>query len=251
MKQYHSDNFVKRFFMKKKLRRNGIDVNSEGIITYNDKKLELNAEAVYLLRHAETRATQNHEFMSDISENSHVCRKGIEDLIELTEEVEKYKFDEVIICSNIPRVLETGSIFRLLNSNYPYKYLKNIKGIDNNGWEGKTHKTLEGTDLEDYKEREEKHNIFAKSSKGGSWGLVLLNTIKLIKYMNKNCKNKRILLISQGSILTALKILTHANKTPWGDYDTKKLYNLNKEQTRSNYAKINCLYDNEEEKING
>ena len=251
MKKYHSDNALKQFFMKIKLKINGLNVDSEGIITYRDKKLELNARAVYLLRHAETMATQNHEFMSDVSDNSHICKKGIEDLLELTNEVDKYKFDEIIICSNIPRVLETGNIFRVLNPNYPYKYLKNIKGIDNNGWEGKTNKTLTGKDLEDYIEREEKKNIFAKSSKGGSWGLVLINTIRLIKYMNRNCKNKRILLISQGSILTALKILTHIDKTPWGDYDTKKLYNLDKNQMKSNYAKINCLYDNEEEKING
>lgn len=251
MKKYHSDNFIKKQYIKIKLKKNGLEVNKDGIISYNTKKLTLNAKAIYLLRHAETQATQNHEFMSDVSKNSHVCKKGIEDMLELVKEVEKYKFDEVIICSDIPRVLETGNIFKLLNPNYQYKYLKNIKGIDNNGWEGETHQTLKGIDLEDYKQREEKHNIFAKSAKGGSWGQVLLNTIKLIKYLNKNCKNKRILLISQGSILTGLKILTHIPEKPWGDYNTKKLYNLNKEQTKSNYAKINCLYDNEKETKNG
>jgi len=247
----HMDNFIKRKYMKIKLKKNGLDVNNNGQITYNEKKLILNANAIYLLRHAETRATQNHEFMSDVSENSHVCKRGIEDIICVAEEAEKYNFDKIIICSNIPRVLETSYIFKLLKPEYKYIYKKGFKGIDNKGWERQTPKTLEGIDLEDYKEREENNNIFAKSSKGGSWGLVILNTIRLIKYLNKNCKNERILLISQGSILTALKILTHATKTPWEQYDTKKLYNLDKQQTRSNYAKINCLYDKQKEDTNG
>ena len=54
------------------------------------------------------------------------------------------------------------------------------------------------------------------------------------------------MLISQGSILQALRIITGASESPWEDYDIKKLYNLNKKEKRqlkSNYASINCLYD--------
>ena len=149
-----------------------------------------------------------------------------------------YNFDAVIVCSDISRVMETANIFKLVNPNLKYVYNKKFKGINNGGWEGKTKDTLKGIDANDFNEREEKQNIFAKSSKGGSWAKVILNTIKLINYLNKNYINKRVLLISQGSIL-----LTHADDKPWGDYDTEKLYNLDKNQTKSNYAQINCLYD--------
>lgn len=251
MKQYHSDHLIRKIYIKMKLQKNGLDVDSNGKIQYNENKMKIDADAIYLLRHAETIATQNHEFMNDTSDNAHICKKGIEDIISIAENVDDYCFDEIIICSNIPRVLETSYVFKLLKPNYNYTFLKNYKGIDNNGWEGKTPENLKGMDLEDYIQREEKNNIFAKSSKGGSWGQVLINTIKLVKYINRNCKNKRILLISQGSILKALKILTHLSKTPWDQYDTKKLYNLDKNQNQNNYAKINCLYDRKEENIDG
>lgn len=57
-------------------------------------------------------------------------------------------------------------------------------------------------------EREEKHNIFAKSSERESWGQVLINTINLIKYLNDRFSNKSILLVGQGSIIRAIDILT-------------------------------------------
>ena len=122
MKQYHSDNLIKRTYIKIKLQKNGLDVDYMGRIKYNVNKIKINADAIYLLRHAETVATQNHEFMNDTSNNAHICKKGIEDIISIAEEVDNYCFDEIIICSNIPRVLETSYVFKLLKPNYNYTY---------------------------------------------------------------------------------------------------------------------------------
>jgi len=243
--KYNSDNMIKKCYINFMLKKNGLDVNSIGQISYNTNKMVLKAEAIYLLRHGETLATQNHEFMSDNSKNSHICKQGIQDILKLADNIDQYNFDEVIVCSNIPRIIETTYVFKLLNPKFKYTFINNIKGINNSGWEGKIPETLEGIDLNDFIEREIKHNIYAKSSKGGSWGLVFLNTIKLIKYLNKKHINKRILLISQGSVLKAMEILTQNISNPWDNYDTQKLYNLDKAQVKSNYAIINCLYDKE------
>lgn len=247
MKKYHIDNRFQRYFTKRKLQKNGIIVDNEtGKISYGSNKMNINCEAVYLLRHAQTYATKNHEFMSNNSKNSHICREGINDICLTKEEVKKYNFDVVIVCCDIPRVMETSYVFKLVNPELKYIYKRKFYGIDNGGWEGKTKKTLDADEIVAYQEREEKQNIFAKSCKGGSWAKVLLNSIFLIQYLNKECKGQRVLLISQGSILKGLNILTHADEKPWGNYDTSKLYNLDKSQTKSNYAAINCLYDNKE-----
>lgn len=246
--EFHYDDYSFRKKVNKKLSTIGIDADLEtGIITYNkNEKMELLCSAVYLLRHGRTKATIEHKFMSDTSENSHITEEAIKDLCELKEQIKNYKFDVVVVCSDIPRVVETANVFQLLNPDLKYDYQKKYKGINNAGWENKSASTLTGIDLNDYKEREEKHNIFAKSSKGESWAQVLLNSIDLIKYLNKNYSDKRVLLISQGSILKGLQILIGSDATPWGNYDIKKLYNLNKKEKRqlkSNYASVNCLYD--------
>lgn len=248
MKSFHYDSYQFRKNVNSKLKKIGIDADvTTGLISYNNsKKMELKCSSVYLLRHGRTQATMDHQFMSDTSKNSHIIEDAIRDLCELKPQITNYKFDVVVVCSDIPRVVETANVFELLNPELKYDYQKKYKGINNGGWEYKSASTLTGIDLNDYKEREEKHNIFAKSSNGESWAQVLLNAISLINYLNKNYADKRVLLISQGSILQALRIITGASESPWEDYDIKKLYNLNKKEKRqlkSNYASINCLYD--------
>lgn len=244
---FHYDDFNFRKKVSKKLNKIGIDANVEtGEVQYNfNKKMELNCEAVYLLRHGRTKGTLEHKFMSDYSDNSHIGSDAIKDLCEIQEQVKKYKFDKVVVCCDIPRVHETAFVFRLLNPNLEFDFQTKFKGINNGGWENKSQKTLSGVDLNDYNEREIKHNIFAKSSNGESWAQVILNCIDLINYLNKNYSEKRILLISQGSILRGLQMLIGVEETPWGEYNVKKLYNLEKEkrQLKNNYASISCLYD--------
>ena len=244
---FHYDDDLFRKKVMKKLEKIGIDVDTNtGFITYNSNpKMELNCSAVYLLRHGRTKGTVEHKFMSDYSDNAHIGADAIKDLCELKEQVKNYKFDNAVVCCDIPRVNETAFVFKLLNPEIPYDFQTKYKGINNGGWENKSQKTLEGKDLNSYNEREIKHNIFAKSSNGESWAQVILNCIDLINYLNKNYDNKRVLLISQGSILRGLQILIGAEETPWGEYDVKKLYNLKQEkrQLKNNYASISCLYD--------
>ncbi len=247
MLEYHIDNINFRKKVKLILEQYGIKVNIEnGKICKNQKKskVKIECEAVYVLRHAKTLGTINKVFMSDDSDNSHIVYEGIKELIVNNKDVNKCRFDSAIICSDIPRVMETGEIFKLLNPNILIDVQKNFKGINNGGWENKTEKTMTGIDLNDYIQREKEHNIFAKSSSGESWAQVLLNCVDLIEYLNKNYKNKRVLLISQGSILMGLKILMGIEDL-WEDYDTKKLFNLynEKKSNSNNYSKISLLYD--------
>ncbi len=204
----------------------------------------LHADALYLMRHAETLGTQTRKFMSNNSSNSHICEKGKCDIALFNNNIDKYHFDCVIVCCNIPRVLETAEEFKKLYPNLKYVYDDRFRGIDNSGWEGKGLKDLTNEDLEDYKEREIKRNIFAKSVHGSSWGEVLLNSIDLINHINRYYENQRLLLISQGSIFQGIKLLTHATTVPWEDYDSKKMFNFDSRQKISYYGRIVCLYDN-------
>lgn len=243
MKDYHMNTVEQQFYIRSLLAANGLDVDDLGQLHYGVKGMDINASALYLMRHGETEATQNRVFMSNDSANSHLCAKGRDYILSLRDTSPSYQFDVVIICSDIPRVMETGCLFREIFPNYTYVYATKYRGIDNGGWEGKTPKDLKGTDYQDYVEREEKKNVFAKSARGGSWGDVLVNTVELIQFINTNYAGKRVLLISQGSILQALILLSHQTRVPWEKYDTRKLYNLDKKQTKSNYGKIECLYD--------
>lgn len=244
---YHYDDIFFRTKVAQRLKKIGIDVNVEtGEISYSKKnKLELKCSAVYLLRHGRTKGTMENRFMSDNSENAHIVDDAIKDLCEIKEQIKTYNFNNVVVCSDIPRVQETALVFKLLNPELEYDFKTKYKGINNAGWENKNINDLSGTDYNDYTEREVKHNIFAKSSNGESWAQVLLNCIDLIKYLNKKYENKRVLLISQGSVLRGIQILIGTSATPWGEYDVTKFYNLEpeKRQLKSNYASISCIYD--------
>lgn len=241
---YHCNDLSTQNNIINTLSSKGLGVTNNGKIFFAGVGMSINANALYLMRHAETFGTQNHQFMSNNSSNSHISLKGKQDIANLNNHLEKYNFDYIIVCCDIPRVLETAFELKSLYPKMNYIHINNVYGINNGGWEGKTPQNLTGIDLSDYIEREVNKNIFAKSSRGGSWGEVLLNTVFLINYINSNLSHKRILLISQGSILQGLKIITHTDKSPWGNYDSKKMYNLDKKQTISNYGKIVRIYDN-------
>lgn len=243
MIKLNQDENYKKISSKEKLEKIGIEVNLEnGQIKYNGKeKLKLKCNALYLLRHGHTKGTQEHMFMSDTSDNSHICKKGVMDILKLENCCKKYNFDKVVVCSDIPRVLETATIFRSVNFNVKYIYKKNYKGINNGGWENKNAEKFNQQDMIDYEEREIKHNIFAKSSKGESWNQVLLNCIELINYINENHVNERILLIGQGSIIRGINIIIGTFKNPWDKYNVKKLYNFEEKNNEDNYGTISCI----------
>ncbi len=85
---------------------------------------------------------------------------------------------------------------------------------------------LFGIDREDYVQRELVHNIYAKSERGTSWGTVLVTAIRLFEYLNDMCQDKSVLIISQGSLLYALKIVLRLEEIPWNNYSTQEFYNL-------------------------
>ena len=97
--------------------------------------------------------------------------------------------------------------------------------------------------MNDYIERELRKNIFAKSSSGGSWGDVLINCDRLISYLNNEMSDKRVLLISQGSVLQGLRLLTHMTSYPWEGYSSSALFSLESNGDFSGYGRIECIYD--------
>lgn len=229
-----------------KLRKRGIIADFNGQISYDKSQngMELRLPRVFLLRHSYTDATENHEFMSDDSENSHLTPKGIDKIRKnLKDFCKENDVDEVVVCSDIPRVLETAKALQDVNPDVPFVYYTKYKGINNGGWEGQTKQTLTGDDFNAYIEREEKHNIFAKSSKGESWGQVLVNSAKLINILNKKHENKKVLLVSQGSVLRGIDILTRKNPEPWDGYDTKTLFNFAKNNPNDNYGTVSLVQD--------
>lgn len=239
----HMNSIEMQNYIRNVLENNGLIVDKSGIITYAQAAMNIYSEAVYLLRHGETYGTIENKFMSNKSKNSYICEKGVKDILNLGS-LSKYCFDVVIVCCNIPRVLETASIVIIQNSNLRFIYKDDFYGIDNSGWEEKSCKDLTENDLEDFIEREIRHNIFAKSSNGGSWGEVLINCVRLINFINAKFTGKRVLLISQGSILQGLRILRHETSTPWEKYDAMKMFKFDK-NFNSNYGQITCLYDNQ------
>ncbi len=245
MKEFHQDEENRKVNTKEKLEKIGINVELEsGQIDYNgNDKLSLKCEALYLLRHAHTKATQEHKFMSDFSENSHICQKGIDDILKLENCCERYNFNSVIVCSNIPRVLETAIIFKEVNPNIEFFYQNDFKGINNEGWENKEVNMFNEQEMLDYTQREIKHNIFAKSTYGESWNQVLLNCINLINYINEEHSNERILLIGQGSIIRGINILIGTFEKPWDQYNVKRLYNFEEKNKEDNYGTISCIME--------
>lgn len=226
-----------------KLNEFGIQADlKNGQIDYiGDDYIIPECSALYLLRHGETLGIKDNKFMSDESENSKLTSVGKRKVIEIVDQIEKIKFD-YIMYSNLPRVKETSDIIRAhIQDKVSFLEIPWMVGINNAGWEGKNNTELEGMDAVDFYEREVLHNIFATSSRGCCWGEVLCRCIKLIEYINEKYKEKRILLISQGSISIGLQIILHMNKHPWEKYDFENFFAL-KRLGEHDYGKLQCIY---------
>lgn len=227
---YHRNTSKEEEVIKNILRKYSINVNEQGIISYvgsNGDNVLPNC-SLYFMRHADTFATSEGLFMSDDSENSHISLEGIEKIHSEAPKIDSLNID-LMIYSGIIRVQETAEEIRKCVKNVPECILLPwLKGINNEGWEKKRIEELIGEDAIDFKEREIRHNIFAKSSKGTSWGEVLVNADNLIEYMNENCSGKRVLLISQESLIYSFKMLTRQIKKPWDGYETIEFFGFNK-----------------------
>ncbi len=243
---YHKENRAICHKIANKLEKYGIitDLNS-GIITYGKGLLmKTECEQLYLLRHAETIGTSACQFMSSNSENSYLTEHGKKMLLKTIKQIEQINLD-CIIYSDIPRVKESAEIvFSELKEDIKFINIPWMIGIDNSGWEGKTKDELKGIDENDFFQREVKHNIFAKSSRGCSWGQVLVRCIDLIEYLNENHKGEKVLLISQGSILMGIQIILGIVEEPWTQYNAERFFGL-QEEGRKNYGRIQKIYAKE------
>lgn len=215
-----------------------------GQINYLPKfDMKLRCNALYLLRHGETEASVTNRFMGRNSLNSKLIDEAKYTLKETAEEINKLQFD-VVLYSDIPRVKETTEIIKKYVTDDTYFVeIPWMLGIDNTGWEGKTKDELQGMDIEDFYQREIVHNIFAKSSKGTSWGTVLDCCLKFVLYINKYFADKKILLVSQGSVFTGLQIVLHLLESPWEKYDAYKLFSLTEGSRQLQYGRLQLLYE--------
>ena len=101
---------------KERITRNllkwGITIDQEtGKIDYIEGTVipEVKCESIHLIRHAETVAVVNHEFMSDTSENCAFSQNGIEITRKQAAELDAYDFD-VALYGPIARVVNTMKI---------------------------------------------------------------------------------------------------------------------------------------------
>lgn len=210
------------------LKTYGIQTYMENGQIYYDRchVIKLKCRDLYLLRHGETYATQNSEFMSNISTNAKLTDYGRNKLKKTAEQIKKMEFD-VAFYSSIPRVKETFEVvYEQIGEMMCCEEMPWMVGIDNTGWEYKNIEELTGIDAEDYFQREIIHNIFAKSSRGCCWGEVLCRCIEIVEYINANCHGRKVLLISQGSIARGLRIVLHLEKEPWEKYDSRTFFSL-------------------------
>lgn len=216
------------------------DLESGEISYYRQPVLKVECKDLYFLRHGETEGIVQHCFMSNDSLNSVLTERGICQLVKEAGKIEQLDLDKVLY-SVIPRVKRTAEIIYSNMKKKPcFLEIPWVIGIDNTGWEGKRREELKGIDANDFDQRENRHNIFAKSSKGASWGRVLLCCISLIKYLNKNFAGERVLLISQGSILVGLQLILQVDKKPWATYNSNNFFCL-EDDGEMNYGRLQKL----------
>ena len=214
------------------------DIKTGNISYCDDYKVDLLCNTLYLLRHAETIAVANNEFMSDFSDNSRLTNCGKETAKKQAIELKNFKID-IAFYGPIPRVINTMRIIMEEGQSFKSYEMPELRGIDNKGWEYRTYDELKTN--ETFIQREIHHNIFAKTEQGTSWADVLCNCIDVIEYLNRTCVGKNILLISQGSVHRGLGIVLHKFVNPWDNYFVRKMFNLNSGRGQSNYGLISQI----------
>lgn len=232
-----------REHITKNLLRYGIAIDPEtGIIDYipGTQVPELKCASMHLIRHAETVAVAKHEFMSDTSDNCGFTENGIEITKKQALELDAYDFD-VALYGPIPRVVNTQKIIM----GYPQKFsaikVHKLHGIDNTGWEYLSFEEV----MKDptFVAREIENNMFARTPSGTSWGMVIANCVDVIDLINECYAGKKILLISQGSVLRAFQILLRARKHPWDEYTAEGMYHIGDDAgKKKNYGVISRVY---------
>lgn len=222
--------------------RYGILLNPfSGIIKYIPITKRCKCEKLIIMRHGKTIGVERHEFMSNTSTNTQLSEGGINDIKKTAKKINEYNPD-VIIVATLSRTIDTYEVLKkCLSCNYLLCFSNEMIGIDNGDFEGKCFERLDEDQLFIFLKRECSHDVFIKTQNGDSWADVIYRSIKVINYINKKFPNKKILLISQGSIYQALKIVMHNNNSPWEGYSALKMFNITNVSSSNNIG-YSCLY---------
>ncbi len=85
--------------------------------------------------------------------------------------------------------------------------------------------------------------MFARTPSGTSWGMVIANCVDVIDLINECYADKRILLISQGSVLRGFQILLRKREHPWDEYTAEGMYHIGDDtKKKKNYGIISKVY---------
>lgn len=221
----------------------GISIDQEtGKIDYIEGTTipEIKCESIHLIRHAETVAVAKHEFMSDTSDNCGFTENGIEITKKQASELDNYDFD-VALYGSIARVVNTMEIIMQTPQKFEAVQVKKLHGIDNTGWEYKSFYDLENDPT--FIAREIENNMFARTPNGTSWGTVIANCVDVIDLINTEYAGKKVLLLSQGSVLRAMQILLRKRKHPWDDFTVSGMYHVGDDTNKKkDYGIINKVY---------
>lgn len=184
---------------------------------------EMKCESIHLIRHTETVAVVKHEFMSDTSDNCAFSENGIEITRKQAAELDAYDFD-VALHGPIARVVNTMKIIMERPQKFEAVPVEYLHGINNTGWEYKSYYDLENDPT--FIAREIENNMFARTPNGSSWGTVIANAADVLEMINRQYQGKKILLLSQGSVLRAMQILLRKRKHPWDDFTVSGMYHV-------------------------
>ncbi len=220
----------------------GIVINmQDGTIAYVDAELpEMKCKSIHLIRHTETVAVAKHEFMSDTSDNCGFTEEGIELTRRQAKELDDYDFD-VALVGPIARVVNTKELIMQTPQKFECIPVKELHGIDNTGWEYKSFFDLEHDPV--FVAREVENNMFARTPHGSSWGTVIANCADVLDIINEEYTGKRILLISQGSVLRGMQILLRKRAHPWDDYTVAGMYHVGDDsKKKKNYGIISKVF---------
>ena len=201
---------------------------------------DMKCQSIHLIRHAETEAVVKHEFMSDTSDNCGFTENGIAITHKQAQELAAYGFD-VALYGPIARVVNTKELIMQTPQSFECVRVEYLHGINNTGWEYKSFYDLEHDPT--FVAREMENNMFARTPKGTSWGTVIANCADVLELINEKYQGKKILLISQGSVLRAMQILLRARKHPWDDFTVSGMYHVGDDsKKKKDYGIISKVY---------
>lgn len=225
LKNEEKNTFVERLYISLILLRHGIGVNlRSGKLFYLTFSPHCLCYSLDLVRHGKTVAVEKGEFMSNSSKNSVLSASGILELEGTAKEIDRMSPD-VILFAPIERTEKTFKILKkYLSCNPTVKKCEYMIGINNSVWGDKKFESLDYENVYVFLQRECNHNIFVKSFDGDSWGDVLVRCARLLKELNCHYASKKVLLVSQGSVFQAMKILLHQNRHPWDGYSPSAMF---------------------------